>query len=128
MRRSVLVSLALAGLAGMPAQNGKASSAVAVDSVGHLTRAYGIMFTAEEAKRTALELAEKHGWKDARVVASTGQYGYCAVALAYRKDGRRALIGISLGKPSQAEADKMAIAQCLKLGGYQPRVYARFEG
>ena len=101
---------------------------MAIDPLFHITRAYGVMFTAEEAKRTALELAEKHGWKGAYILASTRNYGYCAVALAYRKDGRAAVTGVSLGKPSQAEADRMAIAQCLKLGGYKPRVYARFEG
>jgi hypothetical protein len=64
----------------------------------------------------------KHGWLGARILASTGKFGYCAIAL-----GRNAVIGISLGKRSQAEADRRAIANCLKRGGVEPKVYSRFK-
>ena len=128
MKRGLLVWLALASMAVMAIQRGNAASAVALAPHGHITRVYGIMFTEQEARWNALELAEKHGWKGARILASTSQYGYGAIALCYRKDGRAAITGVSLGYRSQADADRMAIDHCLKAGGYEPRVYARCRG
>jgi hypothetical protein len=128
MKRSVLVWLALASMAVMAIHRANAASAVAIDPHGHITRVYGVMFTADEARQNALELAQKLGYKDARILASTSQYGYCAIALCYRVADRRPLIGVSLGYRSQADADRLAIASCLKAGGYEPRVYARFRG
>jgi hypothetical protein len=45
----------------------------------------------EEARRKVLELAVHHGWTDARILASTGRSGHCAIALAYRPDGKAAM-------------------------------------
>jgi hypothetical protein len=109
-------------------QRANAASAVSIDPHGHVTRAYDFMFTVEEARRNALELAQKLGYKGARILASSPNYGYCAIALAYRKDDRRVLVSVSLGQRSQADADRRAIASSLKAGGYVPRIYARFRG
>ena len=128
MKKSALFRLVLLSMTVVAIQRASAASAVAIDPHGHVTRAYGVMFTAEEAKQNALELAHKLGYKGARILASSRNYGYCAIALAYRKNDRRVLIGVSLGHRSQAEADRIAISQCVKEGGYEPRVYARFEG
>ena len=128
MKRSALFRLALVCMTVAAIQRADASSAVAIDPRGHLTRAYDPTATEQEARQKALELALHHGWPDARIVASTGRYGYCAIALAYKADGTAGLIGVSLGQRSQAEADRRAIASCLKGGGFEPKVYARFKG
>jgi hypothetical protein len=128
MKRSALFQLVLVSMTVVAIQRASAASAVAIDPHGRTTRVYGIMFTAEEARQNALQLAQKLGYKDARILASTSRYGYCAIALAYKADGQGALMGVSLGNRSQAEADRRAIASCLKAGGYEPRVYARFKG
>jgi ubiquinone biosynthesis protein COQ9 len=128
MNRSALFSLVLTGMVVMAMQRANASSAVAVDREFHVTRAYDPTASEEEVKQRALELAVHHGWTNARIVASTGRYGYCAVALAYKAKGTGAIMGIALGSPSQAEADRLAIASCLKAGGFEPKVYARFKG
>jgi hypothetical protein len=120
MRKNALLALAFASLLLPRAQS---ASAVAVDPQYHITRAYDPFASEEAAKQRALELAVQHGWLGARIVASTGRSGYCAIAL-----GRNAVIGISLANPSQAEADRRAIANCLKGGGIDPKVYSRFKG
>jgi hypothetical protein len=128
MKRSMLFSLVLTSMVVVAMQGANASSAVAIDRQFHITRAYDPRATEVEAREKALELALHHGWRDARILASTGRYGYCAIALAYRADGKAAVTGVSLGRPSQAEADRRAIASCLKAGGFEPKVYARFKG
>ena len=128
MKRSMLISFLLTGMAVVAMQAANAGSAVAIDRQFHITRAYDPRATEEEAREKALELAVHHGWTDARILASTGRYGYCAVALAYRADSEAGVTGVSLGRPSQAEADRQAIASCLKAGGLEPKVYARFKG
>jgi hypothetical protein len=128
MKRSVLFSLVLTGIAVAAMQRANASSAVAIDPQFHITRAYDPRATEVEAREKALELAVHHGWTNARILASTGRFGYCAIAQAYRTDGKAAVAGVSLGRSSQAEADRRAIESCLKAGGYAPKVYARFEG
>jgi hypothetical protein len=128
MKRSVLFSLVLTGMAVVAMQRAEASSAVAIDPDGHVTRAYDPMATEEAARQRALELAIHHGWTDARILASTGRFGYCAIAVARKGNGPAGFVGVSLGRPSQAEADRRAIASCLRAGGINPKVYARFKG
>jgi hypothetical protein len=123
MKRNALLRLAVAALAVMAFQRVNASSAVAMDGYGHITRAYGPFGSEETARQRALELAVHHGWPGARIIASSGKFGNCSIAL-----GRNAVVGVSLGKRSQAEADRRAIAECLKGGGTDPKVYARFRG
>ena len=75
-----------------------------------------------------MELALHHGWLGARIVASSGRFGYCAIAVARKGTGPAGFVGIALGQTTQAEADRRAIASCLKAGGFEPKVYARFKG
>jgi hypothetical protein len=126
MSRNILLGLALAGLVLTANQRSGAVSAVAIDDYGHLTRAYDPFDTLEEARAHALDLAFKHGWMSARIVASTCRYGECALAIAYTRDGE--VIGISLGQRTEAEADVRAIDSCIRQGGFYPRVYCRFKG
>jgi hypothetical protein len=126
MKRNALLSLALVIASGLLAGHTDAASAVAIDSYGHLTRAYDPFDTEEEARARALDLAFKHGWMSARIVASTCRYGECAIAIAYKRDGK--VIGVSLGQCTEAEADLRAIDSCLKAGGFYPKVYCRFKG
>jgi hypothetical protein len=129
MKRNALLVLAILTATGLLAGRADAASAVAIDPHGHLTRAYDPFATEEAAKQRALELAVHHGWLGARILASTGRFGYCAIALAYKRDGGgRGVIGVSLGQRTQAEADQLATAECLKGGGYIPKIYARFKG
>ena len=132
MKRNELFCLGVAALAVMTFQRANASSAVAMDGYGHVTRAYDPTASEEAAKQAALELAVHHGWPGARIIASSGKSGYCAIALAYYAHGKvhgaEGVVGISLGRRSQAEADRRAIASCLKGGGVNPKVYARFKG
>jgi hypothetical protein len=128
MRRSMLFWLVLTGTVVVAMQRANASSAVAIDPDGHLTRAYDPTATEEAARHRALELAVHHGWTGARILASTGRFGYCAIALARKGNGPAGFVGVSLGRPSQAEADRRAIASCVKAGGTNPKVYARFKG
>ena len=122
----------VAALAVMAFQRANASSAVAIDPHGHITRAYDPTASEEAAKQAALELAVRRGWLGARIIASTGKSGYCAIALAYnahgKVHGKDGVMGTALGWRSQAEADRLAIGACLKGGGINPKVYSRFKG
>jgi hypothetical protein len=126
MKRNALLALAFLTAAGLLTGRADAASAVAIDDYGHLTRAYDPFDTLEEARAHALDLAFKHGWMSARIVASTCRYGECALAIAYTRDGE--VIGISLGQRTEAEADVRAITSCIRQGGFYPRVYCRFKG
>ena len=90
MKRSMLFWLVLTGMVVVAMQRANASSAVAIDRDGHLTRAYDPTATEEAARHRALELAVHHGWTGARILASTGRSGHRAIALAYRPDGKAA--------------------------------------
>ncbi len=63
---------------------------------------------------------------EARIVASTDVAGYGAIALARR--GKGSVAGISLGRATQAEANRRAIEQCLEQGGVHPRIRSNFKG
>jgi hypothetical protein len=86
------------------------------------------MASEEAAKQLALQLAFNHGWWPARILASTGRVGYGAVAVAYKRNGPGGVVAVCLGRHSQTEADRLAIASCLKGGGVNPKVYARWWG
>ena len=126
MKRNALLSLAAAAMAVIAIERASASSAVAIDIYGHLTRANDPFATEEAARACALDRAFKHGWMSARIVGSSSRYGECAIAIAYTRDGE--FIGVSLGQRTQAEADLRAIHSCLRAGGFYPKVYCRFSG
>jgi hypothetical protein len=62
-----------------------------------------------------------------RIVAATDVAGYCAIAVGRQPNGNVQL-GIALGHSSAADAERVAIEQCLKAGGINPKVRWRFRG
>jgi hypothetical protein len=121
MRRNVLLGLALAALI---TQNVKAGSAVAVDPAGHIVHSFG--GPEKLARERVLEISRYRGWVNAKIIASSDTIGYGAIAVA--RKGTGSVVGVSIGKRSMAEADTLAMEQCLKRGGTDPKVRWRFRG
>jgi len=82
MKRNALLALAILTAPSLSAGRADAASAVAIDPHGHLTRAYDPFATEEAARERALELAVHHRWLGARIIASSGRSGHCAIARA----------------------------------------------
>jgi hypothetical protein len=120
MKRSVIFSFALVGLADVLIQNADAGSAVAMEP--HLATAYG--GPVQREKQRALNEARHRYGADVRIIAATDVTGYGAIAVA--RLGNRAIVGVALGKRSQTEAATLAIEQCLKGGGTDPKVKWEF--
>ena len=114
----------LVGMAILAAQNSRAGSAVAWDHHGHLVSLHG--FSVDEAKRRALQIARSRYGPDVRILAATDSVGYCAIAVA--RKGTGSVIGVALGRSSAADAERLAIEQCVTSGGTSPRVRWRFKG
>jgi hypothetical protein len=122
MKRSVIF-FALLGLAGVLIQNADAGSAVAMEPHhGGLATAYG--GPVQREKQRALNEARHRYGADVRIIAATDVTGYGAIAVA--RLGNRAIVGVALGKRSQTEAATLAIEQCLKGGGTDPKVKWEF--
>ena len=121
MKRRALLGLVLATLI---AQRANAGSAVAHDPAGHTVYSFG--GPEKLAREQALEICRHRGWANARIIASTDTIGCGAVAVA--RKGAGSVVGVSIGKRSTAEADALAIEQCLKNGGAEPKVRWRFRG
>lgn len=125
MKRSTLFRLVLLGLMALASHNAYAGSAVAMEPRhGNLATAYGGPMQREEQR--ALAQARRLYGANVRIVASTDISGYGAIAVA--RFGKRAIIGVALGKRSANEADTIAIEQCLKAGGTHPEVKWAFRG
>jgi len=103
--------------------NSNAGSAVAWDRHGHLFYTYGE--PQKKAEHHVLDLCRKGGL-DAKLIGSTDVVGYGAIAVA--RHGNGSVIGISLGRPSPADAENRAIEKCLRAGGVNPRVRWGFKG
>jgi hypothetical protein len=115
----------LIGMALLAAQNSRAGSAVAMERHhGHLVYSYGHRKEIDE--RQALEMARSLYGADVRIIAASEVAGYGAIAVAAK--GNHAVIGVSLGRPSAADAANRAIEQCLISGGADPKVRWRFRG
>jgi hypothetical protein len=84
--------------------------------------------TKEIAIYNALTSARQRYGANVRLIAASDAEGYCAIAVAWRANGPGGFIGVSLAKRSQAEADSLAIGQCLKAGGTDPKVIKRWHG
>jgi hypothetical protein len=125
-KKSVVRTLALVGLLALFAPNGIAGSAVATDDKGDLETVYG--GTAQMARQRALEKARHRYGAEFRILASTNQTGYGAIAVAVLPNRRSSVIGVALGKRSATEADTMAKEHCLKAGGVDPVVRWGFRG
>jgi hypothetical protein len=126
MNNASLFRLALIGLVSMAMQHADAGSAVAWDGQGHFSTAYG--GPVKKEKQRALETARRKGWSGAKIVAATDMPGYGAIAVALHPNGYGSVIGISIGKRSATEADTLAVKQCLKLGGTNPKVRWSWRG
>jgi hypothetical protein len=126
MKKNALLGLTLIGLATVALQNVNGGSAVATDDRGNLATAYG--GPVEREKQRALETARLRYGANFRILASTDQIGYGAIAVALLPNGHASVIGVALGKRSATEADRMAIDHCLKAGGVNPKVRWGFRG
>jgi len=126
MKRRALFRLALLGFAAVAFQNANAGSAVAWDGHGHFATAYG--GPVQREKQRALETARNKGWVAARIIAATDLTGYGAIAVARHPNGYGSVNGVALGKRSATEANTVAIEQCLKAGGTNPKVRWAWRG
>ena len=84
------------------------------------------MPTKEIAINHALTSARQRYGPSVRILASSAVSGYCAIAVAWKGTG--SVTGIALGRRSQAEADRLAIGECLKAAGFDPKVIKRWHG
>lgn len=116
--------LVVLGLVSITIRNAQAGSAVAWDGHGHLVHSAG--YPLEIAKQRALRICRLRYGAEARLLASTDVVGDGAIAVARR--GKDWVIGISLGRPSPADAENRAIEKCLRAGGTSPKVRWGFKG
>jgi hypothetical protein len=126
MKKTTLFRLALIALVGMAIQNASAGSAVAWGLHGHVVYSFG--HPKEMAKQLALDHAHRRGWMNVKIVAATDTTGYGAIAVALHPNGHGSLLAVALGKRSAREADNIAIEQCLKAGGTDPKILRAFKG
>jgi hypothetical protein len=124
MKKRIVAALALLGCLCITMQGAEAGSAVAWDGQGHLGAAAG--YPLKEAKQRALERCRRNGGINPRIVGATEGIGYGAIAVARRGTG--SVIGISLGRPSPADAENRAIEKCLRAGGINPKIRWGFKG
>src|SRR3984957_11090632 len=122
MTRILLLVIPILAIASMQATS--AGSAVAWDHHGHMYYTYGE--PPKKAEEHVLDLCRRKGGLDAKLIGSTDVVGYGAIAVARRGSG--SVIGISLGRPSPADAESRAIEKCLKAGGIDPKVRWGFKG
>jgi hypothetical protein len=119
----------LLGLVALSVQPAKAGSAVAIDGNGRLSISFG--HSKEFDEKTALELGRRHG-PNVRTLAASDVAGYCAIATAPRREftGPRDswVYGIALGRATREDAARLAIGQCLKRGGTNPKIKSEFRG
>jgi hypothetical protein len=94
---------------------------------GHIITSRG-QLTKEIAIQHALTTARERYGANVALIAASDVDGYCAIAVALKPKGPGTLVGISLAKRSQAEADSLAIAHCVKAGGVDPMVKWRWHG
>ena len=130
MKRGAGMRLAvLLGLVALAAQHANAGSAVASDGNGHLSISFG--HSKEVDEQNALALARRNG-PNVRIVAASNVMGYCAIATAPRggvaNPHERWVSGVALGIATPEEARRLAIEQCVKLGGIKPKVRSEFRG
>jgi hypothetical protein len=118
------LQLALLGFGCILTLNAGAGSAVAWDRHGHMAYTFGE--SRKDAERHVLDLCRRKGSMNAKLLASTDIVGYGAIAVA--RLGAGSVIGVSLGRPSPADAESRAINKCLKAGGLDPRVRWGWKG
>jgi hypothetical protein len=124
MKRSTLFRLALLSMAVGAIQSVNAGSAVAIGPHNHLVYSYG--HPKEIAVQRALEMGHQLYGADVRLLAASDVIGYGAVAIAHHRIGW--VTGVALGRPSASDAEHLAIEQCLKAGGTDPKIRWRWRG
>jgi hypothetical protein len=124
MKRSNIFRIALFASAVLGVKEAEAGSAVATDGHGHIVHSYG--FPKEIATQRVLGISHRRGWVDARLIAASDVAGYGAIAVARKGSG--SVIGVALGRSSPLEAEHLAIEQCRRAGGIEPRVRWEFKG
>jgi hypothetical protein len=128
--RSGVRWIVLLSLVALAVQQVKAGSAVASDGKGHLSISFGHSEKFDE--QSALELARRNNGPNVRIIAASDVAGYCAIASAERREfanpDQRYVYGIALGHSSPEEAKRLAIQQCLKVGGINPKIKSQFRG
>src|SRR6516162_9032110 len=100
-------------------QDVKAAMAIAVAKKGtrHIVCvAWG--YTVGLAKQNVVKLANRNKADSFRVAAWTDLRGYTAVASSTRGYA----VGWSMAQPSEMMAQKLAIKNCLKAGGVNPKI------
>jgi hypothetical protein len=112
------------GLSAILIQNAGAGSAVAWDGLGHLVYSYGR--PVKEAEQRALAICRHRYGGNVRLIASSDVVGDGAIAIARR--GNSSVVGVALGHRSPLEAEILALRQCLKAGGTDPKVRWGFKG
>lgn len=125
MKKSVLFRVTLIGLVTVALCKVNAGSAVGTDGLGHNIYAFGR--PVEMAKQAVLDRARRKSW-NVKIIASTDQTGYGAIAIALHPNGHGSLVGVALGRRSATEADTLAIELCVKAGGTNPQVKWGFRG
>jgi hypothetical protein len=118
--------LALLALMAVLTQSASAGSAVAWGPRGHLVYSFG--HPVEISKQRALEMARHKNWLNVAIIAATDINGYGAIAVALHPNGHGSVIGVALGRRSAAEADKLALEQCVQNGGTNPKIKSTFRG
>jgi hypothetical protein len=126
MKKISLFLLAFIGLTVGDLNHADAGSAVALAPHNHLATSYGGPI--EIVKQKVLDVARRRYGATARIIASSDVTGYGAIAVALLPNGRGTIIGVALGRRSATEADSLAIEQCIKGGGTNPRVKWGFRG
>jgi uncharacterized protein DUF4189 len=125
MKRSTLFRPVLLGLTVILIQSTRAGSAVAWDGHGHLGASAG--YPIQEAKQRALKRCCRNGGVNPRILGATDAVGDGAIAVARGAAGG-SVIGVTLGRPSPADADNRAVEKCLKAGGINPKIICGFRG
>jgi len=125
VRTSTFFRIALLALAVLAAKEAEAGSAVAIGPHNQMAASCG--YPKEIAEQRALELARHRYGPNVRLLAAIDVTGYGAIAVARHPNGNW-VAGVSLGRPSAADAANQAIEQCRKVGGIDPKVRWRFRG
>ena len=126
MKRIAILLLAILTAACLLAGRAHAASAVAMDGYGHLVYSKGEP-TKEIAINHALTSARQRYGANVRLIAASDPDGYCAIAVARNPKGG-SVIAAALGQRTQAQADTLAIGQCVKGGGVNAQVRWRWRG
>ena len=98
---------------------------MAWDGRGHLGASAG--YPLQEAKQRALQRCRRNGGVNPWIIGATEAVGDGVVVVARGRSGG-SVIGVTLGRPSPADAENRAIEKCLKAGGINPKIMWGFRG